>query len=109
MLQAFLFQAHEIITGFGDIHINGIELLYRRHCVSLTICHQGTFGHAGFADAAADWRRHFCVRQVNTRAFHGCFCGDNVGIGLARGRHRLIVFLLADIFCAEKRRVAFDR
>lgn len=64
VLQAFLFQAHEIITGFSDIHINGIELLYRRHRVSLTICHRGTFGHAGFADAAADWRRHFCVRQL---------------------------------------------
>lgn len=54
LLQTLLLQAHEIITGLGNIDINRIELLYRRHCISLTICHQCAFGYAGFADATAD-------------------------------------------------------
>ncbi|CCK09449.1 hypothetical protein BN128_3580 [Cronobacter sakazakii 696] len=102
-----VFQAQEIGAGLGDVHIHRIELLNGRQFARLATGDKRSFGDVRFADATTDWRGHFRPGKIDSGALQRRFGRRHARLGLMRVRHRLVIFLFADVLRARQRRVAF--
>ena len=72
----------------GEIGVDGIELLDRRHMRRFGLTDQGAFGHESAADSAADRRANPRVFEIEPGARDVRLARGDVRFGLAKGRNR---------------------
>ena len=96
-------------VDWGEVHVDGIQLLHRGHLRGGRGFDQGAFRDQRLADAARDGRSDVGVAQVDGRVVLRGLGGRHGGVGLAERRHGVVVFLLADGVGLDQRRIAVSQ
>ena len=84
------------MVDWGDIDINGVQLLYGCQGHGLVGGDNGPLGHIGSSDATGDGCHDAGVAQVDSGRFNGCFSILNISIDLFERSQGIVVILLTD-------------